>query len=85
MSKAAPKVNVKEKSEAVSGRRRNNIMAKRKRTKAQTMIYNTLHRKLTIEKHEHHKHFVRLKTRLFKNMFQTMTYYFVIVGNRLHV
>jgi hypothetical protein len=40
------------KSEAVSGRRRNNIMAKRKRTKAQTMIYKTLHIKQKVEHHE---------------------------------
>jgi hypothetical protein len=37
---------------AVSGRRRNNIMAKRKRTKAQTMIYKTLHIKQKVEHHE---------------------------------
>ena len=30
-------------------------MDKRKRTKRQTMIYKTQHRKLTIEQHEHHK------------------------------
>ena len=30
-------------------------MAKRKRTKAQTTIYKTLHWKLKIEHHEHHK------------------------------
>jgi len=29
-------------------------MAKRKRTKGQTMIYKTLHRKITIDQHEHH-------------------------------
>jgi len=29
-------------------------MTKRKRTKGQTMIYKTLHRKLKIEQHEPH-------------------------------
>jgi len=29
-----------------------NTMAKRKRTKGQTTIYKTLHRKLTMEQHE---------------------------------
>jgi hypothetical protein len=32
-----------------------NIIAKRKRTKGQTMIYKTLHRKLKMEQHEPHK------------------------------
>jgi len=31
-----------------------NTMTKRKRTKRQTTIYKTLHRKLKIEQHEHH-------------------------------
>jgi len=34
-------------------RRTANAMAKRKKTKRQTVIYNTLHWKLKIEKHEH--------------------------------
>ena len=33
-------------------------MVKRKRTKGQTMIYKTLHRKLQIEQHESHKNVV---------------------------
>jgi hypothetical protein len=33
-------------------RRTDNIMEKRKRTKGQTTIYKTLHRKLKIEQHE---------------------------------
>jgi hypothetical protein len=45
-------VNVKDKSEAVSGRRRDNIMAKRKRTKVQAMIYKTLHLKQKVEHHD---------------------------------
>ena len=36
-------------SEAVSQRRTDNTKDKRKRTKEQTMIYKTLHRKLTIK------------------------------------
>ena len=32
----------------------NPLMAKRKRTKGQTSIYNKLHRKLNIEQHEPH-------------------------------
>ena len=38
-------------SEAVNLRQRDNIMAKKKRTKEQTLIYKTLHRKLNIDKH----------------------------------
>jgi hypothetical protein len=38
-------------SEAVNLRQRDNIMAKKKRTKKQTLIYKTLHRKLNIDKH----------------------------------
>jgi hypothetical protein len=34
-------------------RRTDNTMAKRRRTKRQTTIYKTLHRKLKIEEHEH--------------------------------
>ena len=41
-------------SDAVN-RMTDNTMVKRKRTKGQTMIYKTLHRKLTIEQHETHK------------------------------
>jgi hypothetical protein len=36
-------------TEAVYGRRTDNTMAKRKKTKGQTMIYKTVHRKLKIE------------------------------------
>jgi hypothetical protein len=39
-------------SEAINRRRTDNTMIKRKRTKGQTTIYKTLHRKLTTEKHE---------------------------------
>ena len=39
---------------SVSHRRTDNTMAKRKRTKEQTTIYKTLHRKLKIEQHETH-------------------------------
>jgi hypothetical protein len=41
-------------SEAVN-RRTDNTMDKRKRTKGQTTIFRTLHRKLKIEQHEHTK------------------------------
>ena len=37
-----------------TNRRTNSTMDKRKKTKGQTMIYNTLHRKLKIEQHETH-------------------------------
>ena len=36
------------------GRRTDNIITKRKRTKGQTMIYKIIHRKLKIEQHETH-------------------------------
>ena len=36
-------------------RRTDNTMAKRKRTKGQTTIYETLHRKLKIEQHKPHE------------------------------
>jgi hypothetical protein len=39
--------------EAVT-RRTDNTMVTRKWTKGQTTIYETLHRKLKIEQHEHH-------------------------------
>ena len=41
-------------SEAVTRRRRDNTMTKRKKTKGQTTIYKTLHRKLKIEQHGLH-------------------------------
>ena len=42
----------KDTKEAVRRRRADNSMVKRKRTKGQTMICKTLHRKLKIEEHE---------------------------------
>ena len=39
-------------SDSVYRRRIDNAMGKRKRTKGQTMIYKTLHRKLKIEQRE---------------------------------
>ena len=42
----------KDYSKAINPRNTDNTMAKRKRTKGQTMIYKTLHRKLRIERHE---------------------------------
>jgi hypothetical protein len=39
----------------VHQRRTDNTMAKRKRTKGQTAIYKTLHRKLKIEAHENQR------------------------------
>ena len=44
----------KEQSESVNLRRTDNTIANRKRTKAKTTIYKTLHQKLKIEQHEHH-------------------------------
>jgi hypothetical protein len=44
----------KGKSEAVNRRRTDNTMAKTKGTKGQTTMYEILHRKLKIEKHEPH-------------------------------
>ena len=41
------------KSEAIN-RRTENTMTKKKRTKRNTTIYKTLHRKLKIEQHEPH-------------------------------
>jgi hypothetical protein len=38
-------------SKAINRRRTNNTMAKRKKTKGQTMMYKTIHRKLKIEPH----------------------------------
>ena len=43
------------KLETVNQRRKDNSTAKRKRTKGQTTIYKTLHRKLKIEKLESNK------------------------------
>jgi hypothetical protein len=40
------------KSEAVHQGRADNTMTQRKKTKGQTMIYKTLHKKLKTEKHE---------------------------------
>jgi hypothetical protein len=45
----------KGKPEAISQRSIDTTMAKRKRTKGQTMMYKTLHIKLKIKQHEHHK------------------------------
>jgi hypothetical protein len=42
----------KRQSEARNQRRTDHIMVKRKKTKEQTMIYKTLHRKLKIQQHE---------------------------------
>jgi len=39
-------------AEAANGRTTGNTLEKRKKTKEQTMIYRTLHRKLKIEQHE---------------------------------
>ena len=44
----------KGKSEAVNRRRTDNTMTKTKGTKGQTTMYEILHRKLKIEKHEPH-------------------------------
>ena len=41
-------------SESVYRREANNTMAKGKRTKGQTTIFKTLHRKLKIKQHERH-------------------------------
>jgi hypothetical protein len=41
-------------TEVINRRRTGNTMTKRKKTKEQTIIYKTLHRKLQIDQHERH-------------------------------